>query len=344
MRLISRFFLFLSKTDSHVISFCTFETRITQQSLGFMVLLTGSFAFYSCFYAINSTFDNANVAAMAALLYAVTIMTFDRELVSITSSDKRALVLRVPIAIVMAVFISIPLEMRLMEGRIDAEIVQMVTERNTEATGQIQELQKWVQDRRNIEKERIQSMNGQLIKLSGTMEREERDRNGIGPKYRALRKQYEELSEKLDQAQKKFVKIGYTKDQEKIIAESKNKLNVEIKKSTDLLSRIEALERIQENSPAARFLSWVIRAFFILLELFPVVVKFFLPYNEYQAYLNSRRNMNIQKAHCYANWALAEIEKDPWGSLSRKEFSDDLEKGIEDSIRQTMPHLNVPKP
>jgi len=345
----------MSKTDTHVLSFCTRETRMTQQSLGFLVVLTGIFAFYSGFYAVSTTFGNTVIAVPVALVYATAIMAFDRELVSFTSEDKRALLLRLPIAVLIGLVISLPLELRLMDKRIDAQIRQLVEARNQTLVTEIGQIEERIAGNRSALQQELDVLDDQLRKLAGSMEREERDRFGVGPRYRELRAQYERLLAQRDRIKDELAAVAKTSAEETRIQQIRGQLDAEYKDSRrDLLGRFEALGKVEEQSASAAVLSWTLRLFFVFLELFPVGIKFFLPYNEYQAYLNARRCINVQKAHCYGSWAMSEIEKDPWGSLKRPEFSDDLEHAIEDSSRNVgpgpgqagspSPNVKVPKP
>ncbi len=338
IRSFSELLLFLSKTDLHVISFCTIETRNTQISLGGLVMITGLFAFISGYYAISSTFGVSVVAVLVAILYSSTIMAFDRELVSFTSEDKRPLWTRVPLAILIGLVISLPLELRLMDTRIDAEIKKTIEVRNKGALDEIGRIEALAEAKRYSILQEIDVLDDQLKKKAGSMEREERDRGGVGPRYRSLQAQYEHLLSKRERAKQEHAAVAVSSEESMRIKEIRSRLDAEYRRSRDLLSRFEALGKVEEDSFSALILSWTLRIFFVILELFPVIIKFFLPYNEYQAYLNARRSINIQKAHCYGNYAMDEIQKDPYGSLKRREFTDDLEDGYED------PHLQVKVP
>ena len=107
-----RFLLWFSKTDIEALGFCTNETRMTQISIAIMVICTGVFAFFSSFFAIQSNFQSYIAAMFVAIIYSITIISFDREIVGAT--DKSGLIVRVPCAILIALVISYPLEMKLL--------------------------------------------------------------------------------------------------------------------------------------------------------------------------------------------------------------------------------------
>lgn len=334
---VSRFLLFLSKTDTHVLSFCTNETRMTQTSLGMLVFLTGVFAFYSSFYAVSSTFNSVATGLAVAIVWATVIMAFDREIVSITREDKKGLRLRVPIALIIAFVISLPLELKLMEGRIEAEIKQIVSARNQAGWDEIKSIDARVDEQRKAIRQQIALLDDQIKRVQESMTREERDRYGIGPRYKGLEAQRESLHAQREQAFKELGVIAVPPVEEQRKKAIRKSIDEEFGRSRDLLSRFEALGKIEAESRSALVLAWTLRFFFVLVEFFPIGIKYLLPYNEYQAYLNGRRAMNIQKTHCYTNWVMQEIEKDPVGSLSAAEYTDALEKAIEDPLHKTKP-------
>ena len=131
MNEFKKFLKFMSKSDEHVLSFCTKDAESTQMSIGFMVLMTGVFAFLSSYFAIQSTFKSEIGAIIIAVIYCSAIMAFDREIVS--ASDKKAILIRIPFAVLIGIVISFPLEMKLLDGRISAEVTKDVNERNRPA-------------------------------------------------------------------------------------------------------------------------------------------------------------------------------------------------------------------
>ena len=126
----------LSKTDYRLVSRCNTRTKMHQRGLGFFVLLTASFAFFAGLYALTTIFgfwDEYNqtyiltykerlIVTVCALLYALMIASIDREIVS--AKNKWAAVLRIPLAIAIGIVISVPLKLKILEGRINQQIKQ----------------------------------------------------------------------------------------------------------------------------------------------------------------------------------------------------------------------------
>src|SRR5215470_16577604 len=77
----TRFFLWASKTDCRIIGLCTNWTQKTHVARGFFVLATSLLAFVAMDYALSTTGQTSRLAFPLALLFAVVIFMFDRELV-----------------------------------------------------------------------------------------------------------------------------------------------------------------------------------------------------------------------------------------------------------------------
>jgi hypothetical protein len=131
----------LSKTDRIIVSRCNEETRIHQRSLGLFVLLTALFAFASGYYALTTVFGTWDAMSMqyqlsikqnltvflCATLYAVMIGSIDREIVA--AKNKWAAALRIPLALAIGVVIAVPIELKILENKINQQILENQTEK-----------------------------------------------------------------------------------------------------------------------------------------------------------------------------------------------------------------------
>jgi hypothetical protein len=105
-----------------------------QRTLGLFVLITALFAFLSSYYALTTIFgdwdemsqtyvlaikDSLLVGA-CAFLYAMMIGLIDREIVA--SKNKKAALLRIPLAIMIGIIVSVPIKLKVLERRINQNI------------------------------------------------------------------------------------------------------------------------------------------------------------------------------------------------------------------------------
>lgn len=328
---VERRLLFLSKTDLHALQFCTEETQNTQTSIGAMVLITGILAFASAYFAVSSTLMRGYesplytlFALLIALIYSAAIMTFDREVVSAT--DKKAIWLRVPFAILIGFVISAPMELKLQQDRIDAQITQSAEQRNAEKIKVIREFGTRMEA----------AISKDLGHFQGMIDTANQAYQNALEQYRrecaqvACRGEAEKRRLEMDKAAEflKAAKAEYEREKPRILAAIQqrfadekrevDKLQAQItqeKQGHDFLTQFEALHEIRQNSSTALWTGLILMGFFISFEMFPVLIKLFLPYTEYHAYLDARRRIQVNKIIGVTNFADAFIRQE----LSRKD-------------------------
>ncbi len=126
----------LSKTSKQLVCYCNSFTQREQRALGLFVLITATFAFLSGYYALTAIFGEWDVlrneyyltlkqkviTVFIATLYAITIGAIDREIVA--APNKWAALLRIPMAIIIGMIIAIPLEIRILDNKINQKIIE----------------------------------------------------------------------------------------------------------------------------------------------------------------------------------------------------------------------------
>lgn len=347
---IERALLFLSKTDLHVLQFCTPETRMTQSSVGAMVAITGCFAFISGYFALNSTFfaGESSVAAILipciiALFYATAIMTFDREVVA---ADKGWLGTgaRIVLATFIGFVISFPIETKLLEDAIRARHEKNVTELSLPLRAEQAELRQMRKQEREDKLASYRDKVGRLKINAAEALNEwglERRRVICAAKCEQRKQELDIANAQLSDAERELrekTKVvdaeldAHFAEQAKRIKEIDAVINAKEKSGNDFLTRAVALEELTQESSMAFVVSWILRIFFVMLELFPVVIKLSLPYNEYHAYLRSRRAMNVNRQHVITNAAIKKMKDDPEYAKNAGEITDVVGISMEDRV------------
>ena len=119
---LTDFLYWASKTDRRLLRLCTPFTQMTHTARGFFVLATAVFALASSYYTLTTIASgSATLALPLSLLWASVIFMVDRELVGHWS--RRSLWLRVGLAFILGMLVAIPAEVRMLEGRIDHQIL-----------------------------------------------------------------------------------------------------------------------------------------------------------------------------------------------------------------------------
>lgn len=315
---IERFFQFLSKTDTQVINsqHCSKFARMTQTSLGVLVFITGVFAFLSGSFAVQTAFKNIALAVIVGILYGLMIMAFDREIVSAT--NKKAVWIRLPLAFFIGFIVSVPIEMRLLQDRLEKQLHINEKIENQDLINQNQASIDKLHVRRDTLENDVQKYRDQVARWSDAMEAEvvgrvragRTGKAGEGPAYREAARN-RDLSEKLlNDTVKQLKEVGDQQKEEQTQIENTYQRGY-VHQTYGFLSQFEALEQLKEQSAAAWRISWMLRLLFIFIEVFPALVKLLLPYSAYNAILEARRRESIQLVHALTNHRMTGLGQQP---------------------------------
>lgn len=133
MKTVQNFFLFCSGADHAILDKCPSD-RNKYMGIGATVFFTGVLAFFSSGYALYTVFESYWAAFAFGLIWGLMIFNLDRYIVlSMKSYGKwwRDWVVALPrlaLAVLLALVISKPLEMKIFEKEIQAELVSMEQE------------------------------------------------------------------------------------------------------------------------------------------------------------------------------------------------------------------------
>jgi hypothetical protein len=293
---------------------------MTQTSLGLMVLLTGVLAFFSGSYGIYTAFAGHSWAIFLAIplgvIYSVMIIAFDREIVG--SQSKRAVWVRLPLAIVIGFIVAVPLELRLLEDSVNKRLNMASQEDNKLIMDRLRAKQDELDLRRKELRDQVKHYRDDINKWNAAMEAETVGRQIVGRTGRAGQgPAYNEAERNRDSAQAFLSQYeNELNQQETIDGNERQRLLAEYKTSRveqawDFLARYQALDQLKSSSEAAFAISWGLRIFFILIEVFPSLLKLFLSYNEYNAIVEARRRAKVQLVHALGNKELDELAANP---------------------------------
>lgn len=287
---VQDFFLFCSGVDRTILEQCPSD-RNKYAGIGATVFFTGLLAFFSSGYALYTVFETAWAAVPFGLVWGLMIFNLDRYIVMSMKSNGRwwrdlfVALPRVALAILLALVISKPLEMKIFEKEINAELVQME-----------QEVYKLQEDRvKTRYQDQIDNYRGQVEQwkseiaaktaLRDTLVRmaaQEADGTGgsgqrnLGPIYKA-KKQNADLA---DQELANLIAANQPliREKEAAIKDLEGSVQAEISnlersRYNGLAARMEALERLGAKSKAILLASLFITLLFIAIECAPILVK-----------------------------------------------------------------------
>ncbi len=310
---ISGLFLWASKTDRRILRLCAPWTQMTHVSRGFFVFETALFAAGAAYYTLITTVSsNATAAAIIALLWGAMILMIDRELVGAWS--RKSLWIRVLLAAIIGTTVAIPAEMRVLQGRIDQQIVRQQQAENAgliaryhaqqdQLNQRQQQLQAQITDFRN--QSALASRNKEAESVGAVIAGETTGIKGEGPAYRAANDRIAELQQQMDAAATELKSVE--SDRARIANELKQE---EIAAVYDFPSRYEALTKATDASKPLWRLSWLITLVFIGIDMVPVLMKALSPITDYDHLLAAQVKENIQRARLIAEHNARLMETD----------------------------------
>ncbi|HFA49477.1 MAG TPA: DUF4407 domain-containing protein [Bacteroidetes bacterium] len=322
MTRLKKFFLFCSGVDETILQKCPSDEN-KYLGIGGTVFFTGVLAFFSSGYALYTVFDSYIFAVLFGLVWGLMIFNLDRYIVMSMKSygkwwrDMMVAFPRLALAVLLAIVISKPLELKIFEKEINAELVQME-----------QEVFKAQEDGVKLRYvPQIEVQRNEIIKLKNEitektaardalaiMALQEADGTGgsgkknIGPIYRAKKAE-------ADNAQKELENILATNLP--LIQEKENNIaNMEAAIQTDISSlersayggmaaRMDALSRLSEKSQAIYFASIFIMLLFMAIETAPIFVKLISYRSPYDYLLHEHEHVfemaNLEKTTLLTN-------------------------------------------
>lgn len=128
--MLQRFFIFCSGADTDILSTCSNGERNKYAGIGATVFFTAVMAFIASGYALYTVFDNVYTAIFFGLIWGLLIFNLDRYIVSTikkrdnTKSELFQAAPRIILAIIIAIVISKPLEMKIFEKEINQVLLE----------------------------------------------------------------------------------------------------------------------------------------------------------------------------------------------------------------------------
>lgn len=355
MSRVTEFLLQCSGVDREILRECpTDENKYV--GIGGTVLFTGILAFFSSAYAIYTVFDNYFMAVLFGAIWGLMIFNLDRYIVSSMKSrgslfrDFMVAFPRLVMAVLLALVISKPLELKIFEKEINAELITMEQE-----VFQEQEDKVWARYQPQIVGHKadipmLQAEIDQAAALRDTltmMAIQEADGTGgsgqknLGPIYRTKKAQADKAQADLEAVEGRILPVIAEKQQ--IIAELEQKAEAEIaaldrQAYGGMAARMDALHRLGLDSPAIYYANIFIMLLFIALETAPVFVKLISSRSPYDYLLHEREHVfamnNLEQTTLLSNAVKNKIKFDTESGIYRTQKELEVERELTDEYLQ----------
>ena len=260
--------------------------------IGAVILMTGIMASLSGSYAIYTIFRSYPIAIAFGLLWGVLIFFLDFFLVSSLKKQehiKLELPFALPrfvLALLIAVVISKPIELKLFEREINVEIEAMRSEKNMEFSkivGQeFGDLDRLIIENEELKKEIEvkETLRNQLFKMviAEAEGQSPTGRLGKGPVYAEKRQEFDasdrSLIEIKERNYKQIEENNLRINQLKALRDLRKRATAQASSESDgFLARLQAMSNIKETSLIVSITSWFITLLFIVIESSPIIVK-----------------------------------------------------------------------
>ncbi|MFK7809041.1 MAG: DUF4407 domain-containing protein [Saprospiraceae bacterium] len=290
MSTLKKFLLDCSGADQELLQKCPSDEN-KYIGIGATIFFTGLLAAFSAGYALYTVFDSYIMATVFGIIWGLMIFNLDRYIVSSMKSrgdfirDFMVALPRIGMAIILAMVISKPLELKIFEKEINSELLVMQQETYKTQEDKIKErytaqIENFKLEIDALKKENeTKTVNRDQLALMAIQEADgsggSKVRN-MGPIYRAKKKDAEMAQQELDATL--AVNIPLIQEKEAAVKETQQTVNDEITTLErgafgGLAARMEALDRLARGSEAILIAHIFIMLLFGVVETAPVLVK-----------------------------------------------------------------------
>lgn len=304
---IKEFLLFSSGAEKSILNRTPTEVN-RYMGIGAAVFFTGLLAFLSASYALNMVFGNLFLAIPLGSIWGLMIYNLDRFIVlsmrhsGIWYKDVLNLVPRLALALVFAVVISTPLELKIFEKEVNAEMLVMEQEQikktedavavrfNEKEAALKSEVAAIGADLDKLKQHRDALISAAVAEADGTGGSQRRN---MGPIYRAKKAEADQAAAEYDAAmaasnpQIKQLNDALAAHQGEA---STAKAALQHEQIGGIIHRLEALERLGDKSSMIYTAHLFIFLLFIIIEMTPILVKSLSLRSPYALVLNGHEH------------------------------------------------------
>jgi hypothetical protein len=313
--MIKQFFILCSGADKDLIQSCSNGEQNKYAGIGATVFFTAVMAFIAGSFALYTVFDNVYIATAFGLVWGLLIFNLDRFIVSTIKkrNDFKSELLqatpRIILAIIIAIVISKPLEIKIFEKEINTVLLK---EKNAMALNNKKEVANYFQTDLDKNKSQIDSLKSDVLKK----EKEVNDLYAVfiteaegtsGTKKLGKGPVYKEKRDKHDSALKDLAILKETNLSKITSLEIKAKeLQADLdKKVSETQPIIEGFDGLMARINALNKLPWLpsffIMLLFLAIETSPIIAKLLSPKGEYDFKIEDNEmailNMLAQNKH-----------------------------------------------
>ena len=293
--MLKKFFITCSGVDKIIVNNCSDGEQNKYVGIGATVFFTAVMATIAGSYALFTVFDNLYAAIFFGLIWGLLIFNLDRFIVStIKKSDNKWKELlqaspRILLAVIIAIVISKPLELKLFEKEINQVLLteknQMTLDNKTQIAQQFTPEIAKINSEINVLKQEIITKEAETNALYETYIAEAEGRKGTkllgkGPVYKEKREKHDAALAELNQLKKD--NAAKIQAKELAITDLQNNQKLTETKTQPIISNFDGLmARINALGKLPWLPSFFIFLLFLAIETSPIFAKLISPRGEY---------------------------------------------------------------
>tara|TARA_R110002110_G_scaffold109680_4_gene273476 strand:- start:85 stop:1185 length:1101 start_codon:yes stop_codon:yes gene_type:complete len=293
--MLKHFFIICSGADTDILEDCSIGEQNKYAGIGATVFFTAVMAFIAASYALYTVFDNLYSAILFGLIWGLLIFNLDRYIVSTIKKTGNVIdeliqaSPRIVLAVIIAVVISKPLELKIFEKEINQVLLEQKNELTLANKTQLAEqftpsiaaLQNEITDLQNEvdikEKEVNNLYNTYITEAEGTAGTK---LLGKGPVYKEKREKHDALLAELQQL--KIDNKGKITALENEIVQLKGDYDTQVATTQPIINNFDGLmARVTALGKLPWFPSFFIFLLFLAIETSPILAKLLSPKGAY---------------------------------------------------------------
>ena len=325
--MLKQFFIICSGSDTDILEQCSKGEQNKYAGIGATVFFTAVMAFIAGSYALYTVFDNLYSAVFFGLIWGLLIFNLDRYIVSTIKKTGNIIdeliqaAPRIVLAVIIAVVISKPLELKIFEKEINQVLLEQKNELTRANKTQLAEQFTPSIDGLNNDiltlKQQIDTKEDEVNQLYDTYISEAEGTAGTkllgkGPVYKEKRKKHDALLAELQQL-KTYNKEKITSIESEIIT-LKGDYDTQVAKTQPIINNFDGLmARVNALGKLPWLPSFFIFLLFLAIETSPILAKLLSPKGAYDLKLedqetaiktNVLQNINQREAMLKTDYAL----------------------------------------
>jgi hypothetical protein len=266
---MQRIFIWLAGYDSNTANNCTSSEIRKITIMGTMVLLPGLIGLFSYGYGFYFIFKNLQSAIIGGMLSSIVLILIDRGIMAYGRPGHFSFGMfgRVCLAVTVGILLAEPLILKIFEDSIEEQQYVELKHQKEAISIPYQSQIKALNADLKIDEGRINALQTAYTgEADGTLGTGNRNQ---GPIYEMKKQDY--LKAKADYDAKA---IKYASNINHINADKDAENNMlEQKKADGLIGRMRALSVLGEKEPIVKWATWLLRFFFCMVELLPLLIK-----------------------------------------------------------------------